>query len=367
MNFGLFTKCGARGGSEHRSAEICNAFTADYKVYLFCEDKLNSDIRKELKSQVIVREGTTKNPEYYHELEKMDILLIVNSDSYSFSKHDYWIGKTTKKDGKPHHTSNIDLSKIRKLAFLYNFVISPSKNLSTIHQVNKNVMLISTNKFFIDEIKKKDGKKNRDAKFKKIHECNIPLHTINSPINTKFDVDRTKSDIIRIGRHSLPYDSKFHPNHPAVVKEILNKYRGKVKFDFMGVPSEYYKDMEDKDVTIREKYSLPVTEYLKDIDIFLYYTKWSRKEPWPRVTAEAMMAGCCCVTNGIYGMKEQIENGKDGFLVHDDADVHMVLDYLIEHPEIVEKVGKKAKEKAKAEFSSEAIYEKMKNVLMVGK
>jgi len=360
---GLFTKIGARGGSEQRSAEICNAFTKDFEVHLFCEGKLNSDIRGELVPQVLIHEETTEKKEHYKQLEHMDALLIVNTDSYSFSKHDYWIGKTKHK-GKPHHTSHIDISKIGRIGFLYNFVISPATNLPTIHAVNPNVVIISTNRFFVDEIEEKDGKKGRDEKFKKVHECGIPRYTVNSPISIeKFDVEKTQSEIVRIGRHSLPYDSKFHPNNVILMKELLKKHRGRIVFDHMGVPSEYYGDLRDDDIHIREKYSIPVPEYLKGIDIFVYYTKWTRREPWPRVTAEAMMGGCCVVTNGIYGMKEQIENGVDGFLAHDDADMHTILAYLIEHPEIVKEVSKKAKEKAKAEFSSEAVYKKMKDIL----
>lgn len=364
-SFGIYTKIGARGGSEQRAAEICNTFTRDFKTHLFCEAKLNPDIRAELLPEVEIHEDTPESNEHIKKLENLDVLLVVNSDSYSFSKLDYWLGKTKKKNGNPHHNGCMDLSKIGRIGFLYNFVISPATKLWTIYETNPNLVIISTNKFFVDEIERKDGKKNRDEKFKKIHECGIPRYTVNSPISIKkFDVEKTPSDIVRIGRHSLPYDSKFHPNNVVLMKEILKRYRGKVVFDHMGVPSEYYKELKDDDIRIREKYSIPVPEYLKGIDIFVYYTKWSRREPWPRVTAEAMMGGCCVISNGIFGMKEQIENGVDGFLAHDDADFFTILSYLIEHPEVVKEVSGKAKEKAKNEFSSEAVYQKMKDILM---
>jgi len=372
---GIFSKLGMPGGSENRVLQLANAFCRRMPTYIFAEKDFSKKLKPQLDERVILRENTTETPRFRYELQGVDRLLIVNSDSYSFCKSEYWNGEQGK-----HHKHNIDISQIPVITILFNYVVSPAQWIADSHdkkkpkdawkglcQTNPNIRLLCTSQWFKKNIETED-------KFKKLRELNIPLDTICSPVSAAYDLPKTPSDKIRINRHSMGFAYKHDEDNIRIVDELCKKYGNKISFKWMGVPSHVRntksKDKNDKvpyrDVLRKHKqmetlseYSMTVPDFLRETDILFFDISRHRKEPWPRTIAEGMMGGCCCVTNNNYGMAEQIDSGKNGYLFDNAEQAIEQLSDLIEHPEKIKQMGDAARDFAKANFLDDVIVDKM--------
>jgi len=319
MKIGIFSKLGASGGSEFRAAEMANSLVrAGHETYIFCESKINEKVRATCIEKVqILEEIFTKTEKLY----EVDSILIINTDSYNFSKLEYWEGK------------KVDLTKIKQLVILYNFVLDPSKHLPTINTKCSDVRIITANKHFFNEI-------STQSRFNEIR--HYPRICLESPIDPdKVLSEKTKSDKIRIGRHSKSISYKFNKEMLLLIQKINEKYKDKVSWDFLGVDGENAKELDSiPNVIIRKEFSIPVKEYLQNIDIFLFFIDWGRIEPWSRAVAEGMVSGCPILANNKGGNKDQILHGNNGFLCNSLDEFCGYLDYLIENPDWIKKFGK---------------------------
>jgi glycosyltransferase involved in cell wall biosynthesis len=340
-------------------------------TYIFAEKEFSNKLKSQLDSRVILREHTTETKRFRYELQGIDALLVVNSDSYSFCKKSYWDGTQEK-----HHKHDIDISQIPTIGFLFNYVVSPAQWLADSHdkkkpkdaweglcQTNSNIKIMCTSQWFKKNIETED-------KFKKLRELNVPLCTICSPVSAAYDLPKTPSDKIRINRHSMAFAYKHDQDNLRIVETLCKKYGDKISFKWMGVPSHVrdvssknkndkvpYRKVLDKheQMTVIEQYSMPVPDLLEETDILFFDISRHRKEPWPRTIAEGMLGGCCCVTNNNYGMAEQIETDKTGYLFNNADQAIEQLSYLIEHPDKVKKVGQAAREHAKSHWLDEVV------------
>lgn len=358
---GIFSKLGMPGGSENRVTQLANAFSRRMPTYIFAEKEFSSKLKPQLDGGVILRENTVKTPRYIYELQGLDSLLVVNSDSYSFCKASYWDGTQGK-----HHKSTIDLSQIPCITFLFNYVVSPAQWLTELHEINPNIKILCTSNWFIKNIESED-------KFKEVRELKIPMDTMFSPVSSAYALPKTPSAKIRINRHSMGFAYKHDQDNIEIVKHLCDKYGDKISFKWMGVPSAVrdvngddkdekvsYKDelLKNKQVTVLPEYALPVPQFLQETDILFFYISRFRKEPWPRTIAEGMMASCCCVTNNNYGMAEQIKHGETGYLFNDAKQAIEQLSFLIEHPDIIRQVGMEANNSARNTFLDDVIIDK---------
>lgn len=358
---GIFSKLGMPGGSENRVTQLANCFAKRMATFIFAEKEFSGKLKPLLDPRVVLRENTTETAKHRSELENIDILLVVNSDSYSFCKPSYWDGTQGK-----HHKHNIDVSKIPAIGFLFNYVVSPAQNLVELSKINSNIKILCTSDWFIKNL-------NEEKKFRKLRELNIPTIQINSPVSEKYALPKIPSDKIRINRHSMAFAYKHDEDNLRIVETLCEKYGDRIEFRWMGVPSHVRdtnsKNKDDK-VPYREvlskhkqfrvvpEYSIPVPKFLQETDILFFDISRHRKEPWPRTIAEGMMGGCCCVTNNNYGMAEQIKHGETGFLFGSaDQAIEQLCD-LIEHPEKIKQVGEAAQVHAKKEFLDDAIIDK---------
>ena len=201
MKIGIFSKIGASGGSEHRCAEMCNGIVrfSDHECMLLCEDKLHPVIEKKLDPKVRVIQHIFKPKECARPdvLYDLDLLLVVNSDSYSFARLEYWEGtlRDKKHNRIKHHKFKIDLERIPKMVFLFNFVVSPAQNLVDIAKKCKDVRIIVANADFYNQIRYKD-------KFKKIRKKKLPVTMLESPIDPALITDK-KTKSTKIDRKSV--------------------------------------------------------------------------------------------------------------------------------------------------------------------
>jgi glycosyltransferase involved in cell wall biosynthesis len=330
MLIGIFSKMGASGGSEHRVAELANGIVrhSANRCVILCERELSSIIEQKLAPTVQVAKNVLGergvNKEIFY---KVDSLLIVNSDSYSFSKLDYWEGRTE------HHRFFIDVAKLKQMIFLYNFVISPSTKLATLLTKVKDVRVICANQKFFQKI-------TDENKFRTIR--HLPRIVLDSPIDpASITHQKVPSGRIRIGKHSKAYGYKFNEEHKRLITEINNKYgEDKLLWDFMGVPGDRAKELKQfQNVILRREFSKPVRDYLTEIDIFLFFIDWGRNEPWSRAVAEGLMAGCPVIATNKAGNKDQIVHGNNGYLCNNYEEIYASLCVLIEKPIFARRLG----------------------------
>jgi glycosyltransferase involved in cell wall biosynthesis len=90
---------------------------------------------------------------------------------------------------------------------------------------------------------------------------------------------------------------------------------------------------------------LDAAEFLRQIDCFFYRT--SRKdwiEPFGRVVVEAMASGLPVVCDGLGGYVSLLEDGRNGFLVENDAEAERVLLSLSRSVRLQRQIGGAARE-----------------------
>ena len=96
-----------------------------------------------------------------------------------------------------------------------------------------------------------------------------------------------------------------------------------------------YKLNEFDNVICLKENEETVDNFLKNIDIFLFFPDWKREEPWARVIAEAMIAGCPVIALDKGGNSDQVLKGNNGFLCKKYSDYYKTVLYFLEHKEII--------------------------------
>ena len=336
-----------RGGSELRCFEMANAISkyTDHVPVILCEKNLSKGLKEYKNKKVKIIENIfLPDPINLESLYAVDSLLIVNTDCKDFSTLDYWLGKSSR------HSITADISKIPQMIFLYNFLVSPSRYLHTVAEQCNDVRIIVTNRKFFNEITKQDRYENVRC---------FPRMVLESPINTQeISPVKTKSDKVRIGRHSLSSESKFNKENLDLIKMVNKRYKDQVEWDFMGVPGRDKKELSRIDnVTIRKAFSITVPDYLSNIDIFLFFVSWSREEPWSRASGEAIASGCLVLTTNKGGNKDQVIHGNNGYLCEETKDFYKRIVYLMEHKEKIKEMGKNSLLYSRF-FSSDYVIEK---------
>jgi glycosyltransferase involved in cell wall biosynthesis len=345
MKIGIFSKFSMVGGSELRCIEIANTILkyTQHKPFILTRDNKFS---KELKERLSNNSGLVidcfKTPEVFYD---MDVIIIVNTDSKDFTKSEYWT-----KNG-------VDLSRVKKIGYIFNFVISPAEHLYQIENMGVDVRIMTGNERFFNEIR------NKEKHAKIVH---LPRTIIESPINPESVYDfKTESDVIRIGQHSKPLGDKWNDDYREVINRINNEYDGKVVWDFMGCNSEMVERLKGiNNVTCRPQFSLSVKAYLSKIDIFTFFPKWNRQECWARSVGEALMSGCpVLATDTDGGNRMQVVHGSNGYLCKNVDEFEEKIEYLIKNKEMIKKLGKNARLYALNGFSSELVINKMMRFL----
>ena len=342
------------GGSEHRCAALASGIAefTEHDAYLISDRGLPDKIKKYLHTDVNVILQVFKDEESVKILYEMDKLVIINTDSKFFTLIDFWEGKTNEKRNKVF----VDLTKIKQMTFLFNFIVSPARHLCHIAKKCKDVRVLTTNKRFFNEI---------TTKSKHVPIRHLPRMILRSPINPDTVNDwKIVSDKIRIGKHSLSSGGKWNKEHLKVINTVNDKVGEKVIWDFMGMPRDMINQVKDvPNMITRKSFSLPVGDFLSCIDIFFFFNAWDRQEPWARAMGEGMCSGCTVLANkDNAGNEEQILHGNNGYLfkTSDEAISHLI--HLVNNPELIKTMGTNNLIYSR-DFSSENVIKQLLNFI----
>lgn len=352
MKIGIFSKFAMSGGSEFRCAALASGIAkfTEHDAYLISDRGLPAKVKDTLHPDVTVIHHAFRSEESVKIFYEMDKLLIINTDSKFFTLVDFWEGKT------PQNKIFVDLSKIKQMNFLFNFIVSPARHLCHINKICKDVRVLTTNKRFFNEITTKD-------KHKPIR--HLPRMILRSPINPDTVSDcKIISDKIRIGKHSKGMGGKWNKEHLDVIMKVNQKVGEKVIWDFMGMPRDMINKVKDlPNVITRKEFSLPVGDFLSCIDIFFFFNAWDRQEPWARAMGEGMCAGCAVLANrDNAGNEEQILHGNNGYLFKNSQEAISHLIHLVNNPELIKVMGRNNLIYSR-EFCSENVIKQLLNFI----
>jgi Glycosyl transferases group 1 len=128
-------------------------------------------------------------------------------------------------------------------------------------------------------------------------------------------INREHKNITTIGKHSRSDEMKFSDNFPIFYKNLnitnpfyrvmgFNKeIRDKFKWFNFNNQWQLLNEMEEKTI-----------EFLKSLDVYIYNSHYKFTETQCRATIEAMLTGLPVIAPAKYNFKNQISNGKSGFL-----------------------------------------------------
>ena len=337
----IFSKFDMAGGSERRCVEFANGIQrhTSHRAYILAEKGFPDSLNKLVNDGITVVPNALLNPARFVEAA---CVIVVNTDCREFSSIDYWNGKSHR------HSTPVPIVNIKKMLFLYNFLVSPSQHL---HEIAKftNVGIITTNRKFFNEITKQD----RYARVR-----TLPRYILGSPIDPDTIKVRVRDKAKVFGCHSKRLGSKWNPDWPKLEEKITRRYP-LAEFRFMGMKDAIAKGMRG---TCLKENAESVSDYLDSLDVFVFFPEYKREEPWARVIAEAMVAGLPIVALNRGGTSDQVLTHNNGILCKKFDDYHKALVYLIEHPEIIETMSRNSIRISK-EFHTERVIKKLMEII----
>lgn len=321
MRIGVFSKYECSGGSEFRCVELANAISAlnGHQGVLLAEKGIPDRVLAEVRPGVEVHQGLFSKGRL-DPLYSVDGLLVVNTDSREFATADYWLGKTQR------HSSRVDLCRIPSMTFLFNFIVSPARYLTSIAEYVEDVRIIVGNTKFFQEISEQD-------RYELVR--HYPRMRLESPIDPdSITTEKSASTRLRFGMHSKPLGNKWNREFKDLICTVNAHHAERVSWDFMGMASSVADALRGiPNVRIRKEFSTPVKDFLREVDVFVYFLGWDREEPWSRSAAEALASGCPVITTANGGNLDQVVHGNNGFLCKSTDDFVKYCLFIIEHRE----------------------------------
>lgn len=347
MKIAIFSKFEMAGGSEFRGCELANGlrrFTSHKVTLLVRGDKFPVQLKTYLEDDIPIVQNAMASPEKFYE---QDLVIIINSDSKEFTTTDYWDGKAASNG----HV--VDLSQIKGMVFLFNFLISPSRYLDKIQERGPKVGIITTNTKFYEEVTNQDRYENIRR---------FPRIRLESPIDPNtVTIEKQKSDKITVGMHSKGLGNKWNEDIAYVIAKLNQRYPDlPFHFRFMGI-SQTCKKLVEKlpNVECLPENTETIKNFLSTLDIFMFFPSWGREEPWARVVGEAMMSGCPIFATDKGGNKDQVLKYHNGYLNKRKDDFFKNLCYAKEHPEIIPQMGANSRRIAYTTFRTEKIIQRL--------
>ena len=244
-------------------------------------------------------------------------------------------------------------SKIKKMIFLFNFLISPSRYLNLIRDRGPKVGIITTNTKFYNEVTSQD-------RYEYVR--TLPRLRLESPIDPNtVSNGKLTSDKIRVGMHSKGLGNKWNDDIAYVISKLNERYTDlPFQFRFMGISSTCRKLVEKfPNVEALKENTQTIKEFLENLDIFMFFPSWGREEPWARVVGEAMMSGCPIIATNKGGNQDQVLNYHNGYLCKRKDDFVKHLCYMKEYPNLIKDMGANSGRLAHTVFRTEKIIDRL--------
>lgn len=174
-----------------------------------------------------------------------------------------------------------------------------------------------------------------------------------------------KDELIRVGMVSSNLPKKGLDDFFAIAY-AAKKLNLPLQFVLIGPTNEYVQALQKQNpenITILGYCDTPEQAFIH-LDILLNLSHF--QESFGRTVAEAMLAGKPVICYRWGALPELIENGSNGFLVHlgDIEGVVERLNYLCNHPELIEKLGSHGQMIAISRFNPEAFQDKLSDAYL---
>lgn len=173
---------------------------------------------------------------------------------------------------------------------------------------------------------------------------------------------KKKIQLITVGRLAEP---KIPETLVQILKELPTKVKEIINLLILGdgPKKESLKSVISNDLDVELKSVTPdlVQTNLKNSDIFVLLSRW---EGFPYTVLEAMALGLPVVASNVGGIKEAIENGKNGYLVEngDIVKIKSSILELISNSELRRKMGDEGRKIIEEKFSEKEMLEKTEGI-----
>jgi len=311
----MVTTCRGFGGSERSSLFIMkDMLSRGYRVELISTGNISGEYKKNIPTEVIVRPWVDM-------VQPIDILTFYTSDTI-------W------NYNKPQYLNVMDKLQAKRKVMILNYQLGGAGKITWTHDWDLYMFLNSTKEGELLE-------RLKDAKTKI-----LPPPT---DLDEFFKVQvkyPTKDEQIKLIRHNSQRDAK-HPEYTnELITQILDEINEKIEFFYMPPRSTTFDHPNVHKFKVNQ---IPVPQFLSQGNLFWYHLPPGYQDQGPRVIIEAMACGLPCIGDNIYGAKDRI-TPETGWLCEDVNDYIEVIKEINKDVSILEKKGKAARERAKAEF-----------------
>lgn len=177
------------------------------------------------------------------------------------------------------------------------------------------------------------------------------------PITPYFDISRfpfiNKRDELLYGRISRSGIDKYSEDQFYIYancdkKSIVLGWSDEISNIYKS--DKYFKYLKDNNlITLYQQNEITSQEFYTRCSVMCM--KCNTFENLPRVGFECMASGCVMIVDNRGGWKDQIDNGKTGYLCNDKYEFTNRLNYLVKNPDIISLFAKNARDKLEAKYS----------------
>ena len=145
--------------------------------------------------------------------------------------------------------------------------------------------------------------------------------------------------------------------------QVTFTFLGQMENSYRGIDPKIINEYQEKNIVDFKGYKEDVLPFLNDCKVFVMPSYL--KEGIPRTVLEAMAVGRPIITTNVSGCKETVKESKNGFLVNprDYKDLAEKMEYVINHQEILEQMGKNSCNYAKERFEVSLINKRMLEIM----